>query len=60
VYQNFLTTDIVYLLIFDSYVTCKKSFPPQIRCFCDILRIRWESARSRTRERALMMMDKLV
>ncbi|KAE8126170.1 hypothetical protein FH972_020914 [Carpinus fangiana] len=31
-----------------------------IRCFCDILRIRWESARSRTRERALMMMDKLV
>lgn len=38
----------------------KNLFPPQIRCFCDILRIRWESARSRTRERALMMMDKLV
>ncbi|OVA09405.1 Tetratricopeptide repeat-containing domain [Macleaya cordata] len=31
-----------------------------IRCFCDILRIRWESTRSRTKERALMMMDKLV
>ncbi|KAI4336436.1 hypothetical protein L6164_014965 [Bauhinia variegata] len=31
-----------------------------IRCFCDILRIRWESSRSRTRERALMMMEKLV
>ncbi|KAL5541482.1 hypothetical protein UlMin_009192 [Ulmus minor] len=31
-----------------------------IKCFCDILRIRWESARSRTKERALEMMDKLV
>ncbi|CAL5348892.1 unnamed protein product [Camellia sinensis] len=31
-----------------------------IRCFCDILRIRWESTRSRTKERALLMMDKLV
>ncbi|KAM7479896.1 hypothetical protein LguiA_028109 [Lonicera macranthoides] len=31
-----------------------------IRSFCDILRIRWESTRSRTKERALLMMDKLV
>ncbi|XP_065622457.1 uncharacterized protein LOC112036046 isoform X2 [Quercus suber] len=31
-----------------------------IKCFCDILRIRWESTRSRTKERALLMMDKLV
>ncbi|XP_048138112.1 tetratricopeptide repeat protein 27 homolog isoform X2 [Rhodamnia argentea] len=31
-----------------------------IRCFCDILRIQWESTRSRTKERALVMMDTLV
>ncbi|GLT80646.1 hypothetical protein SLA2020_520750 [Shorea laevis] len=31
-----------------------------LRCFCDILRIRWESTRSRTKGRALEMMDKLV
>ncbi|XP_059640826.1 uncharacterized protein LOC132282985 [Cornus florida] len=31
-----------------------------IQRFCDILRIRWESTRSRTKERALLMMDKLV
>ncbi|RDX70742.1 Tetratricopeptide repeat protein 27 [Mucuna pruriens] len=31
-----------------------------IRCSCDILRIRWESSRSRTKERALLMMDNLV
>ncbi|CAJ1974750.1 unnamed protein product [Sphenostylis stenocarpa] len=31
-----------------------------IRCLCDNLRIRWESSRSRTKERALMMMDNLV
>ncbi|XP_010252162.1 PREDICTED: tetratricopeptide repeat protein 27 homolog [Nelumbo nucifera] len=31
-----------------------------IQCFCDILRIRWESSRSRTKQRALMMMDELV
>lgn len=31
-----------------------------IRSFCDILRIRWESLRSRTKERALLMMDNLV
>ncbi|KAM6566834.1 hypothetical protein CsatA_025962 [Cannabis sativa] len=31
-----------------------------VRCFCDTLRIRWESTRSRTKERALVMMEKLV
>ncbi|KAK7316881.1 hypothetical protein RJT34_00661 [Clitoria ternatea] len=31
-----------------------------IWCLCDILRIRWESSRSRTKERALLMMDNLV
>ncbi|CAK9187949.1 unnamed protein product [Ilex paraguariensis] len=31
-----------------------------IQCFCDILRIRWESTRNRTKQRALVMMDKLV
>ncbi|WOG90974.1 hypothetical protein DCAR_0310221 [Daucus carota subsp. sativus] len=31
-----------------------------VRCFCDILRVRWESSRSHTKERALLMMDKLV
>ncbi|KAK9083931.1 hypothetical protein Scep_030402 [Stephania cephalantha] len=31
-----------------------------IRNFCDILRIRWESTRSRTKVRALTMMEKLV
>ncbi|TKY73746.1 Tetratricopeptide repeat protein 27-like [Spatholobus suberectus] len=31
-----------------------------IRCLCDILRVRWESSRSRTKERALLMMDNLV
>ncbi|KAL9665683.1 hypothetical protein QQ045_021104 [Rhodiola kirilowii] len=31
-----------------------------IRCLCDILRIRWESTRSRTKERALLMMEELV
>lgn len=31
-----------------------------IRCFCDILRIRWESTRSGTKQRALLMFDNLV
>ncbi|CAA7061511.1 unnamed protein product [Microthlaspi erraticum] len=31
-----------------------------LRCFCDLLRVRWESTRSRTKGRALEMMDKLV
>lgn len=28
--------------------------------FCNILRVRWESTRSRTKQRAILMMDKLV
>lgn len=32
----------------------------QVRFFCNILRVRWESSRSRTKERALVMMEKLV
>ncbi|XP_039047474.1 tetratricopeptide repeat protein 27 homolog isoform X2 [Hibiscus syriacus] len=31
-----------------------------LKCFCNILRIRWESTRSRTKVRALQMMDNLV
>ncbi|KAL9677972.1 hypothetical protein QQ045_015810 [Rhodiola kirilowii] len=31
-----------------------------IRFLCDILRIRWESTRSRTKERALLIMEELV
>lgn len=31
-----------------------------VRSLCDILRIRWESARSRTKQRALLMMENLV
>lgn len=31
-----------------------------LRCFCDLLRIRWEKTRSRTKQRALEMMEKLV
>lgn len=46
------------------YIEAIDSQPSQpcfvIQYFCDILRIRWESTRSRTKERALLMMDKLV
>ncbi|KAK9052213.1 hypothetical protein SSX86_028841 [Deinandra increscens subsp. villosa] len=31
-----------------------------IKSFCDLLRIRWEKTRGRTKERAILMMDKLV
>ncbi|KAF9604156.1 hypothetical protein IFM89_002831 [Coptis chinensis] len=31
-----------------------------IQCFCDILRVRWESTRSHTKERALLVMEKKV
>uniref|UniRef100_A0A803MD26 Uncharacterized protein n=1 Tax=Chenopodium quinoa TaxID=63459 RepID=A0A803MD26_CHEQI len=31
-----------------------------INCSCNILRIKWESTRTRTKERALLMMNKLV
>lgn len=46
------------------YIEAVDSQPSQpsfiIQYFCDILRVRWESTRSRTKERALLMMDKLV
>ncbi|GAB4853470.1 hypothetical protein Ancab_017660 [Ancistrocladus abbreviatus] len=45
-----------YIEAIDSQVSSSFS----IRFFCDILRIRWESTRSQTKERALMMMDRLV
>lgn len=31
-----------------------------VRSLCDILRVRWESTRSRTKQRALLMMENLV
>ncbi|CAA0817995.1 Protein prenylyltransferase superfamily protein [Striga hermonthica] len=31
-----------------------------VRYYCNILRVRWESSRSRTKQRALLMMEKLV
>ncbi|CAM0905816.1 unnamed protein product [Alopecurus aequalis] len=31
-----------------------------VRSLCDVLRIRWESTRSRTKQRALLMMENLV
>ncbi|XP_027904629.1 tetratricopeptide repeat protein 27 homolog [Vigna unguiculata] len=41
-------------------IDSQHSFYFIIRCLCDTLRIRWESSRSRTKERALLMMDNLV
>ncbi|KAF7149043.1 hypothetical protein RHSIM_Rhsim03G0265100 [Rhododendron simsii] len=41
-------------------VDSQLSSPFIISRFCNIFRIRWESTRSRTKERALMMMEKLV
>ncbi|KAG6422850.1 hypothetical protein SASPL_113232 [Salvia splendens] len=35
-------------------------FISQLRCFCNLLRVRWESRRSRTKQRSLMMMEHLV
>ena len=32
----------------------------QVRSLCHILRIRWEATRSRTKQRALLMMENLV
>ena len=31
-----------------------------MRCLCDLLRVRWESDRGRTKQRALLMMENLV
>ncbi|XP_057779413.1 uncharacterized protein LOC130997991 [Salvia miltiorrhiza] len=34
--------------------------PFMLQCFCNLLRVRWESSRSRTKQRSLMMMEQLV
>lgn len=41
-------------------VDSQNSSPFMFRCFCNLLRIRWESSRGRTKQRSLMMMEKLV
>ncbi|CAF2120033.1 unnamed protein product [Brassica napus] len=41
-------------------IDSQKSTYFTLRCLCDLLRVRWESTRSRTKGRALEMMDKLV
>ncbi|OIS97025.1 PREDICTED: tetratricopeptide repeat protein 27 homolog isoform X1 [Nicotiana attenuata] len=41
-------------------IDSQKSSLFTLQHLCDILRIRWESTRSRTKQRALLMMDKLV
>ncbi|ESQ41712.1 hypothetical protein EUTSA_v10012633mg [Eutrema salsugineum] len=41
-------------------IDSQKSTYFALRCFCDLLRVRWESTRGRTKGRALEMMDKLV
>ncbi|XP_073053469.1 uncharacterized protein [Primulina eburnea] len=41
-------------------IDSQNSSPFILQCFCNILRIRWESTRGRTKQRALMMMEKVV
>ncbi|GFP84288.1 tetratricopeptide repeat protein 27 homolog [Phtheirospermum japonicum] len=41
-------------------ISSQDSSPFLLRCYCNILRVRWESSRGRTKQRALMMMEKLV
>ncbi|CAN4112928.1 unnamed protein product [Withania somnifera] len=41
-------------------IDSQQSSPFTLQHLCDILRIRWESTRGRTKQRALLMMDKLV
>ncbi|XP_075516483.1 uncharacterized protein LOC142551240 [Primulina tabacum] len=41
-------------------IDSQPSSPFILQCFCNILRIRWESTRGRTKQRALMMMEKVV
>ncbi|PIN11642.1 hypothetical protein CDL12_15752 [Handroanthus impetiginosus] len=41
-------------------IDSQNSSPFILQCFCNLLRVRWESSRSRTKQRALLMMDKLV
>ncbi|KAL1215023.1 putative UDP-N-acetylglucosamine--peptide N-acetylglucosaminyltransferase SEC [Cardamine amara subsp. amara] len=41
-------------------IDSQKSTYFALRCFCDLLRVRWESNRGRTKGRAMEMMEKLV
>ncbi|XP_022874841.1 tetratricopeptide repeat protein 27 homolog [Olea europaea var. sylvestris] len=41
-------------------IDSQQSSPYALRYFCNLLRIRWESTRSRTKQRALLKMEKLV
>ncbi|XP_027117166.1 uncharacterized protein [Coffea arabica] len=41
-------------------IDSQQSSPFTIKYFCNMLRVRWESTRSRTKQRALLMMEKLV
>ncbi|KAI3448862.1 hypothetical protein Pfo_005527 [Paulownia fortunei] len=41
-------------------IDSQDSSPFILQCNCNILRVRWESSRGRTKQRALLMMDKLV
>ncbi|KAL7124341.1 hypothetical protein ABFS83_14G042200 [Erythranthe nasuta] len=41
-------------------IDSQSSSPFILQCLCNILRVRWESSRGRTKQRALMMMDNLV
>ncbi|MCD7466263.1 hypothetical protein HAX54_002811 [Datura stramonium] len=41
-------------------IDSQQSSPFTLQHLCNILRIRWESTRGRTKQRALLMMDKLV
>ncbi|KAG9153932.1 hypothetical protein Leryth_024030 [Lithospermum erythrorhizon] len=50
---------VIFLLKGSLAVLCF-IFCFQIKYMCDILRIRWESTRSRTKQRSLLMMEKLV
>ncbi|PRQ54997.1 putative 43kDa postsynaptic protein [Rosa chinensis] len=55
-YYESLNLDRKELLWWVGQWSCYKN----IRRCCDVLRIRWESTRSHTKERALMMMETLV
>ncbi|KAL6557578.1 hypothetical protein OROMI_017928 [Orobanche minor] len=41
-------------------IDSQDSSPFILQCYCNILRVRWESSRSRTKQRALLMMENLV
>ncbi|KAL3651891.1 hypothetical protein CASFOL_004893 [Castilleja foliolosa] len=41
-------------------ISSQDSSPYIFQCYCNILRVRWESSRGRTKQRALLMMEKLV